>query len=174
MDGLSGARVFAAALCILLGALIGYRKSQRVARRAAVLGQLARGLDLLGQQIDCAALEPPAALESTGRILSGEAGSWFSQLGARARQSALAMADLWEQAMELPPVADLPAGDREPLMHLGPAWAMRRVELVERLSGAKGQLSTLAESARQDQQKKGRMWQSVGLLIGLMAAVLLL
>lgn len=174
MDGLSGARVFAAALCILLGALVGYRKAQRVARRAATLQQLARGLDLLAQQIDCAALELPAALKSTGRILAGEAGAWFDGLGERARQSAQAMAALWEEAMDLPPVADLPAGDREPLLHLGPAWAMRRVELVERLNGAKGQLSAMAESARQDQQKKGRMWQSVGLLVGLMAAVLLL
>lgn len=163
-------------LIILTCGILGLEKARRLKARLEQLRQLNTGLKMLETEIIYAATPLPLALARAGTRLAGPAGSFFQSVArALIENAAAGTLTAWEKGLgELRRKGALEEGDLEVLKDLGPMLGcsgssdqVKNLELVRQLL-AQQQLAALEESNRQ-----GKMWRTLGFLLGITLVLLM-
>lgn len=163
-------------LIILTCGLLGLEKARGFSARIEQLRQLNAGLKLLETEIIYGATPLPLALTRVGNQLAGPVALFF-QTVARALQENAAAGALaaWQRGLEeLGQKGALQPGDLEILKALGPMLGnsgagdqIKNLELTRQLLGQQ-QLAAHEENNRQ-----GKMWRTLGFLLGITLVLLL-
>jgi stage III sporulation protein AB len=163
-------------LIILTCGLLGLEKARGFSARIEQLRQLNAGLKLLETEIIYGATPLPLALTRVGNQLAGPVALFF-QAVARALQENAAAGALaaWQRGLEeLGQKGALQPGDLEILKALGPMLGnsgagdqIKNLELTRQLLGQQ-QLAAHEENNRQ-----GKMWRTLGFLLGITLVLLL-
>ena len=168
-------RLMGAALVVAGCGALGLRAAARLEGRVRDLGELAAGLDTLRRELGWRLSPLPDGLEAAGRALHGPAADFFAQCARRARApDGQAFQEVWRAELDASPLRLKPE-DRVLLERLGPVLGRydgdsQRLALEE---GAAG-LRALQGAAADERNRLGRVYGVLGVMAGLLAAIVLL
>lgn len=157
------------------GAFLGFDAHRRLNRRARVLRQLAGALEQMDREISFRLTPMPQLMEELAADYPPPVGDLFAncrkgmdQLGERS------LAEIWRQALADTPL-DLEGRAAGILDGLGEVLGrFEESGLRSALARAGAELTREAELAREDGEKRGRMYQVLGLTCGGLLVILLL
>ena len=157
------------------GACLGFAAAGRLTRRARVLRQLAGALEQMDREISFRLTPMPQLMERLGEEYPQPVGTLFvrccqglDQLGEHS------LAEIWRSALEK---TDLDLEDRETAVLGELGEVLGRFEesgLRSALARTAEELDQAAELARQEAEKRGRMYRVLGLAAGGLLVILLL
>ena len=169
-------KVLGSILIVLTCGFLGLERARGFSARIEQLRQLNAGLKMLETEIVYGATPLPQALNRVGKQLSGPVAVFFQAVARQLRENAArgAMA-AWEKGLaELDQTGGLRAGDREILRSLGPmlgnsgaADQVKNLELTRQL------LEQQSLAALEENNRQGRMWRTLGFLMGITLVLLL-
>lgn len=168
-------RLMGALLTVGGGAFLGFDAHRRLNRRARVLRQLAGALEQMDREISFRLTPMPQLMEELADDYLPPVGELFAncrkgmdQLGERS------LAEIWRQALADTPL-DLEGRAAGILDELGEVLGrFEESSLRSALARAGVELAREAELAREDGEKRGRMYQVLGLTCGGLLVILLL
>ena len=168
-------RLMGALLTVGGGAFLGFDAHRRLKRRARVLRQLAGALEQMDREISFRLTPMPQLMEELADDYPPPVGELFAncrkgmdQLGERS------LAEIWRQALEDTPL-DLEGRSAAVMDELGEVLGrFEESGLRSALARAVAELTREAELAREDGEKRGRMYQVLGLTCGGLLVILLL
>lgn len=168
-------RLMGALLTVGGGAFLGFDAHRRLNRRARVLRQLAGALEQMDREISFRLTPMPQLMEELAADYPPPVGDLFAncrkgmdQLGERS------LAEIWRQALADTPL-DLEGRAAGILDELGEVLGrFEESGLRSALARAGAELTREAELAREDGEKRGRMYQVLGLTCGGLLVILLL
>ena len=157
------------------GAFLGYDAHRRLRRRARVLRQLAGALEQMDREIAFRLTPMPQLMEELAADYPPPVGTLFAncrkgmkELGERS------LAEIWRQALADTPL-DLEGRAAGILDELGEVLGrFEESGLRSALARAVAELTREGELAREDGEKRGRMYQVLGLAWGGLLVILLL
>lgn len=163
-----------AVLVLVAGAGLGWEMAARLARRVRELRSLGVCLRVLEKEVAVGAVPLPVALERSARVaepavarLLGEAAALLTDGSGRTAQEA------WEEALRRAPLCLLPR-DLEVLRGLGVTLGSSgRADQVKHISLAREQLAAREQVARDEEQRQGRLYRYLGVLVSLALLLLL-
>lgn len=168
-------RLMGALLTVGGGAFLGFDAHRRLKRRAMVLRQLAGALEQMDREIAFRLMPMPQLMEELAADYPPPVGDLFAncrkgmeELGERS------LAEIWRQALEDTPL-DLEGRSAAVMDELGEVLGrFEESSLRSALARAGAELTREAELAREDGEKRGRMYQVLGLTCGGLLVILLL
>ena len=157
------------------GAFLGFDAHRRLRRRARVLRQLAGALEQMDREIAFRLTPRPQLMEELAADYPPPVGTLFAncrkgmeELGERS------LAEIWRQALADTPL-DLEGRAAGILDELGEVLGRYEESgLRSALARAVAELTREGELAREDGEKRGRMYQVLGLAWGGLLVILLL
>lgn len=157
------------------GAFLGFDAHRRLRRRARVLRQLAGALEQMDREIAFRLTPMPRLMEELAADYPPPVGTLFAncrkgmeELGERS------LAEIWRQALADTPL-DLEGRAAGILDELGEVLGrFEESGLRSALARAVAELTREGELAREDGEKRGRMYQVLGLAWGGLLVILLL
>lgn len=157
------------------GAFLGFDAHRRMRRRARVLRQLAGALEQMDREIAFRLTPMPQLMEELAADYPPPVGTLFAncrkgmkELGERS------LAEIWRQALADTPL-DLEGRAAGILDELGEVLGrFEESGLRSALARAVAELTREGELAREDGEKRGRMYQVLGLAWGGLLVILLL
>ncbi|MDN5345450.1 MAG: stage sporulation protein [Clostridia bacterium] len=163
-------------LVILTCSILGLEVARSFSARIEQLRQFNAGLKMLETEIAYGATPLPLALARVGKHLDGPVALFFQAAARKLREDPAGGAlAAWEEGLkELSQKGALRPGDREIIRSLGPMLGnstaddqVKNLELTRQLVGQQ-QLAALEENNRQ-----GKMWRTLGFLLGVTLVLLL-
>lgn len=170
-------RTGAALLVVGGAATAGWTAAARLRRRPRELRQIQTGLHVLRTEIDWGAVPLPAALARAGGCLAGVPGRLFSEAAAHlAGGEGLAAGEAWERAIAACGAdTALTPGDLEILRALAVRLGTsHREDQVRHLEVCLDRLAQAEQQARERAEGDARLYQQLGVLGGLLLALLAL
>ena len=165
-------RLMGALGALALGMFIGYAKSYRVQARAQALSVFLEELPRLLLQMEYKTLPLSRLVQTLGRA-DGLLGPFWAAFGALLPEWGVEGA--WIQALAEKAPYGLSEGDLAILRNAGPILSYPEAE--GRKKSAQGLLAELTEqreALRREQEKRGNLYGTLGLLMGLAMAILIL
>lgn len=174
-----GALMRTGAVLLVVGgaATAGWTAAARLRRRPRELRQIQTGLHVLRTEIDWGAVPLPAALARAGGCLEGPTARIFAEAAAHlAGGEGLAAGEAWERALAAAgPETALTPGDVEILRALAVSLGTsHREDQVRHLEVCLGRLAEAEQRARERADADARLYQQLGVLGGLLLALLAL
>lgn len=170
-------KLLGAALVVGGPAWAGLALAAGLRRRPRELRQLQTALHVLQTEIDWGATPLPAALARAGAACPGPAGRLFASAAAElAAGDGRGAGEAWAAAVDraYPELALTPA-DRDILTALGACLgASHREDQMRHLHLCLDRLALAEREAREQAERGARLWQHLGVLGGLLLAVLAL
>lgn len=168
-------RLMGALLTAVGGAFLGFTAARRLRRRAVVLRQLAGAMEQMEREISFRLTPMPELMERLAAEYPSPVGELFAncrkgldQLGQRS------LAEIWRQALADTNL-DLEGRGAAVLDELGEVLGrFEESGLRTALAHAGAELTREGELAREDGEKRGRMYQVLGLASGGLLVILLL
>ncbi|WP_258359243.1 hypothetical protein [Moorella sulfitireducens (nom. illeg.)] len=163
-------------LIILTCGFMGLEKARRFSCRIEQLRLLNAGLKMLETEIIYGATPLPLAFSRIGGQLGGPVASFFQAIARSLQENAAAGAlAAWHAGLEeLERIGSLQAGDLEALRSLGPLLGnsgagdqVKNLELTRRL------LEQQQLAAQEENNRQGKMWRTLGFLLGITLVLLL-
>lgn len=170
-------KLAAAALVVGGAAAAGRLAAARLRRRPQELRQLQTALHVLRTEIDWGALPLRGALARAGRCVAGPASDLFAAAARALAAGDGGGADLaWRRAVEeVGPASALASPDREILLALGACLgASHREDQLRHLDVCLERLARAEDEARERAAGEARLYEQLGLLLGLLAALVAL
>lgn len=165
-------RLIAALAALGLGMFVGYAKGYRVQARAQALSGFLEELPRLLLQMEYKTLPLAQLVRALGRA-EGILGAFWTAFGAALPERGIEGA--WNQALEEAAPYGLLEGDVAILQGMGPMLAYPEAEGRKRSAqGLLAELSEQREALRREQEKRGNLYGTLGLLMGLALAILIL
>ncbi len=177
MDLRASLKLLAVVLVVGGAAAAGQAAAARLRRRPRELRQLQTALHVLRTEVDWGMTLLPEALARAGRCVAGPAAELFA---ATARVLTVGdgrgAARAWQQAVEeIGPATSLAPEDREALLALGACLgASHREDQLRHLDLCLERLARAEVEARERAATEARLYQQLGLLGGLLVALLAL
>lgn len=168
-------KVFASSLVVAGMASIGFTVARSLRRRPAELQALQTALRMLETEVDYGATPLPRALERVSRSVPGTAGRLFALAAAHLAQSrGEGAGEAWARAlMGVYPETCWRRSDLDILMALGPyLGASHREDQLRHLRLALERLAAAERDACRDALQQARLAQYLGVLGGLLLALL--
>lgn len=168
-------KLVGAALVVGGAAGAGQAAAARLRRRVRELQQARTALQVLRTEISWGLTLLPDALARAGRCVGGPVGDLCARAAGLMRSGEGAAA-AWERAVAAAaPAAALAPGDREALVALAPCLgASHREDQLRHLDLCLERLAQAEAEARERAAADARMYQQLGLLAGLLLALLAL
>lgn len=168
-------KLFGAALIVLSGTMLGMLKAKRLADRPLQIRRFVRILGQLETEITYGYTPLPEALAKIGSQASEPFASIFSELATRLAREEAAVMDIWQQTMVRRwPLTAMRSGEKEIIVQLGLTLGTTdREDQIKHLHLAAKQLESLEIEAAEDRRRYERMWRSLGLLGGLLIAIMM-
>jgi len=160
-------RITGAVLVVFAGSMIGFLKSDGLLKRARLLGKIITGLNLLKAQIGYGRTSLRDALLSIGRSQDIEL---FSKTAENMTEKGIKSAVL--EALETCG-EHLKGEDKEPIIALAENLGMTDAKTQESaIETAVITLATAKNQADEEYARLGKMYRSIGVLGGLLGAIL--
>lgn len=165
------------ALCVIFaGTAFGFFQANRIARRPAEIRQFILALQRLETEILYGFTPLAEALRSAGRPLDAALSRLFLRAADRmADDSGSAAEDIWIEAVEQAwPHTAMKASERDIVRQLGYTLGISdREDQIKHLRLAVNHLQAEEQAAADDRKRYEKMWKSLGLLGGSLAAILM-
>ena len=157
------------------GAFLGFDAHRRLKRRAMVLRQLAGALEQMDREISFRLTPMPQLMEELAADYPPPVGELFANCRKGMEELVeRSLAEIWRQALADTPL-DLEGRAAGILDELGEVLGrFEESGLRAALARAGAELTREAELAREDGEKRGRMYQVLGLTCGGLLVILLL
>jgi stage III sporulation protein AB len=162
-------------LIIISTTLWGFNQARTYTLRPRQLQQLKTGLQLLQTEVSYGVTPLPRAFARLAAKLEEPIADFFSQ-ARQGLNAGLTAKQAWKKAVvEVNPQTALQDKDRQVLLELGYNLGQSNSEgQVRHLKLARNNLDNLHQEAIDERDKKVKMWRYLGVLGGLLIAILLL
>ncbi len=154
-------------MIIFSGSMLGFLKADGLFRRSKLLGRIITGLNLLKTDIGYGRKDLKAALSNIGKNHGIELFSKTAEgMGEKGIKKALG--DALDFCGE-----HLKDGDKEPILALGENFGMTDVNSqINAIENAVLSLSEASKEAEEEYKRLGKMYRSVGVLGGILGAII--
>lgn len=165
------------AICIVFAAtLLGFYQAMQLSGRARQIRQLITALARLETEIRCGFTPLAEALRAVSRMLDGPLAALLLAVAEDLSDgSGRSAGDCWERALERYwPLTAMKAPERDIVRRLGGTLGISdRTDQEKHLRLAASQLQAEEADAWEEERRYGKMWRSLGLLSGLLIAILM-
>lgn len=166
-----------AAMILFAGTAYGFARASRYARRPKELRQLASALLTLESEIVYGVTPLPVAMRRVASAAGQPIAQLFQEAAARmqGRDVERTAGDCWAEAVNAVwPTLTLQASEQASLLALSPTLGLTdRDDQAKHLRLAVAQLRAEEETAREEQQRYGTMWRSLGALSAVLVVILM-
>ncbi|MDN5346880.1 MAG: stage sporulation protein [Clostridia bacterium] len=149
--------------------MLGLSLAQGYRLRPLHLRNLQSALKMLETEIEYAATPLPEALAKIAGLADAPATTFFSQAAAALREEpGRPVLETWQQALKfLAAEGSLTAADLNILKSLGQTLgASDREDQLKNIELARLQLQEQEKQAEEEEKRQGRMWRTLGFLLG--------
>lgn len=163
-----GVKLLGAALILAAGAGLGWQMAARLEHRVRELRSLSLSLRVLEKEVAVGATPLPVALERSAQVAEPAVGRLFRETAARLSDGKGRTArQAWEEALGEVPLS-LGTPDLEVLRSLGVTLgASGRADQARHISLTRERLAAREQAARDEEQRQGRLYRYLGILVPL-------
>lgn len=169
-------KILGGALIIMTCGIIGLEKSRSFSARIEQLRLLNAGLKMLETEIVYGSTLLPLAFARIGERFEGPVASFFQTVAQRLQEDVASGAlGAWQEGLqELERKSSLQTQDIEILRALGPMLGNSGVgDQVKNLELTRQHLGQQYLAALEENNRKGKMWRTMGFLVGITLVLLL-
>jgi len=169
-------KLIGAMLVVGAAALIGFTMALHYRRRPQQIRQLMHALQRLETEIAYGLTPLPEAFQSIARQIADPLAALFRRAAERLLAADGAPTrDIWSETVnEVWKRTSLGAPEREAVLQLGGVLGLSdRDDQIKHLRLAVGQLAAEEEQSREEHRRYGKMWKSLGVLIGALIVILM-
>lgn len=168
-------KLFGAVLVVLSCALIGMLQARRMSDRPMQIRRFVRILGQLETEISYGFTPLPDALGRIGKQSAEPFASLFAEIAGRLAKEEAAVLDIWKHTMVRRwGQTAMRGSEKEVIVQLGfTLGTTDREDQVKHLRLAAKQLETIEAEAEEEKRKYEKMWRSLGLLGGLLIALIM-
>ncbi len=169
-------KILGAIMVIVTCGLLGLTVAQSYQKRVEQLRQINTGLKMLETEIVYTATPLPLALDRIGKQMQGPVAAFFTQVAVILdKRAANGVTAAWEVGLQkLSQESVLQAQDLEIIKSLCPVLGISGIEdQIKNLELVRQLLGQQLVSAQEKGQRLGKMWNTLGFLLGITLVLLL-